>query len=256
MNYEMFQTMTKLTEKQLKMFMSKVLRDAYGNSNVNESDDYICAYGNTPICLVAHLDIVYDEEDRDEILILRDSEKKIMWSPDGLAADDRAGVLMISEIIDKCIFNKNMLPHVILTTSEETDVKGAIEVGRKLLSIWGNILYFIELDRQGHKDSVFYSCDNPDFEKYINSFGFKTAQGTYTDISFICPLWKIAGVNLSVGYYNEHSYSEMLVESHWDDTFLKVMNMLRDANRSPRWDYIPSKTPDPYYEYIINGGNK
>ena len=251
MNYQMFQTITKLTEKQLKMFMSKTLRDNYRDTNVNECDDYICVYGDIPITLVAHLDMVYDEEDRDEILILRDSEKKIMWSPDGLAADDRAGVLMISEIIDK-----GLRPNILLTTREESDLKGAVEVGKKPLSIWGNTNYFIELDRQGRKDSVFYSCDNPDFEKYINSFGFKTAEGTYTDISIICPQWKIAGVNLSVGYFYEHSAAEMLVEPYWDATFTKVMNMLQDRYNSPRWEYIPSEIPDPYYEHFMKGDNK
>ena len=257
MNYLRFETMTKLTEKQLKMFMSKTLRDIYGNNNVSESDKYLCAFGSAGVCLVAHLDMVYDEEDREDILIVRDSTKRIMWSPDGLAADDRAGVLMISEIVNKYRFDRDLLPNVILTTSEESDLSGALEVTKAWsMPIWTTTNYFIELDRRGRKDSVFYSCNNPEFEEYVNSFGFKTAEGTYTDISLICPQCKIAGVNLSVGYFNEHSSAEMLVESYWDATFEKVINMLENGRFLHRCEYIPSEIPDPYYEHFMKGDNK
>lgn len=257
MDYLKFETMTKLTEKQLKMFMSKTLRDAYGDNNIREDEKYLCAFGSAGVCLVAHLDMVYDEEDREDILIVRDPTKRIMWSPDGLAADDRAGVLMINEIVNKYKLDKDLLPNIILTTGEESDLSGALEITRRrYYPIWTTTNYFIELDRQGRKDSVFYGCNNLRFEEYVNSFGFKTAKGTYTDINIICPQCGIAGVNLSVGYFNEHSFAEMLVESYWDATFEKVISMLEDAHFQHRWEYIPSEIPDPYYEHFMKGDNE
>ena len=80
-----------------------------------------------------------------------------------------------------------------------------------------------------------------DFEKYINSFGSKTAEGTYTDISIICPNWGVAGVNLSVGYFWEHSYMEHFYGSFWYDTYRKVVRMLDDKEGYKGWKYIPKK---------------
>jgi hypothetical protein len=66
----------------------------------------------------------------------------------------------------------------------------------------------IELDRQGRDDAVFYDCDNPEFEEYITKFDFVSDWGTYSDISTIAPSWECAAVNLSIGYFDEHSYAE------------------------------------------------
>ena len=67
-----------------------------------------------------------------------------------------------------------------------------------------------QLDRRGSDECVFYDCDNPDFIKYVESFGFKEAYGSFSDISIIAPAWGVAAANLSVGYYLEHSNAEYL----------------------------------------------
>lgn len=87
--------------------------------------------------------------------------------------------------------------------------------------------YLIELDRQGSIDAVFYDCNTADFKSYISSFGFKEAQGSFSDISFLMSEWNICAVNLSIGYRDEHTYAETL---HFDDLFetvRKVKNMLK-----------------------------
>ena len=95
------------------------------------------------------------------------------------------------------------------------------------------------MDRQGYNDCVFYDCDNPDFVTYIENFGFKFDLGSFTDISFICPDWKIAGVNLSIGYYREHSLAEILFVQDLYDTISKVELMLLDRQEAPSFKYIP-----------------
>lgn len=67
-----------------------------------------------------------------------------------------------------------------------------------------------ELDRCGKDDMVFYGCNNPDFENYIEKFGFTFGWGTFSDISVIAPAWKVAAVNLSIGYVGEHMQTEIL----------------------------------------------
>ena len=98
--------------------------------------------------------------------------------------------------------------------------------------------YLIQLDRRGANDCVFYDCDNSVFKNYIESFGFITNFGSFSDISFICPAWKTAGVNLSVGYYNEHSNSEYLCVGQLFDTIEKVKLMLKDVESIEYFKYI------------------
>ena len=74
--------------------------------------------------------------------------------------------------------------------------------------------------------------------EYVESFGFNTARGSFSDISILCPAWKVAGVNLSIGYQNEHSLAEMLI-IHWMlETLDKVALMLEDAENAERYEYI------------------
>jgi hypothetical protein len=109
--------------------------------------------------------------------------------------------------------------------------------------------FIIELDRRGTNDCVFYDCANEKFVEYISSFGFTEAFGTFSDICEICPVWGVAGVNLSVGYQNEHSYGELLYIEPWFDTIEKVKKILQDSN-APRFEYIPA----PYLHGIYGWG--
>jgi hypothetical protein len=102
--------------------------------------------------------------------------------------------------------------------------------------------YIIELDRRGSNDCVFYDCENPEFTDYVEQFGFEWNFGSYTDICEFCPTWKIAGVNLSIGYRDEHSVSEVLFVGQMFSTIEKVKKMLEDAkNLEKPFEYIPSK---------------
>ena len=80
----------------------------------------------------------------------------------------------------------------------------------------------IEIDRRGSNDAVFYQCANIDFEKYIIGKGFKTAQGSFSDILLIAPKLSIAAVNLSSGYYNAHSLHEYIIRSELESTTKKI----------------------------------
>ena len=103
------------------------------------------------------------------------------------------------------------------------------------------INFLIELDRRGEKDAVYYDCDNDLFENYITQFGFTTSFGSFSDISVIAPSWKIAAVNLSVGYYHEHSASEYWCYRETHMTIKKVCAILEDAlTNNQVFEYIPA----------------
>lgn len=234
-----FKTLSALTEKEMLKALPKMLRKVGYNPIV--TNEYIYAEGDIPIALCAHMDIVGAEPPSN---LFYDTDKNVIWAGGHiLGADDRAGITAIWEIIKR----KEYKPHLIFTTGEETGAAGA-----HALAIHGNpfkeLKFIIELDRANNNDCVFYDCDNPQFEEYINSFGFETEYGTFTDISILCPSWKVAGVNLSVGYYFEHTKYEHLKFDELEETIKRVMNILSDKN-SKSYEYIPAIGMLSYYQF-------
>lgn len=221
-----------LTQENLLKVMGKYLKNKY--ETIYFTKDYIVAVGDIPVALVAHLDTVFSSPPTN---IFYDKVKNVMFSPDGLGADDRAGVYSIVQII-----KSGLRPTIILTTDEERGALGATKLISDLPTAPTNLKYIVQLDRRGINDCVFYDCDNLEFETYIENFGFKTAYGTFSDISTICPKWGIAGVNLSIGYINEHSYSELLYVGNMIATIEKVIKMLKTVDDNvPEFHYIPRK---------------
>lgn len=225
-----FEQLASLSQGSLKKVLSKFLSKHY--KKVVETDDYIFAEGDIPIALVAHMDTVFKLPPDD---IYYDERKNVMWSPDGLGADDRAGVYAIVTLI-----REGFKPHIIFTTDEEMGAIGASLLA-KLDCPFSECKYIIQLDRRGSNDCVFYDCDNQAFVDYVEQFGFEWNYGTFTDISKLCPAWKIAGVNLSVGYRDEHSTSEVLFVGQLLSTIAKVRKMLQQAETAPYFEYVPAK---------------
>jgi hypothetical protein len=203
--------------------MATYLKARYGEDKVIATKEFIIAQGDIPIGLVAHMDTVHEKPVED---LFYDREKGVLWSPQGLGADDRAGIFAIIQII-----KSGLKPHIILTTDEEYGGIGA----SALVELFDehpfeDLKYLIELDRRGTNDCVFYDCYNAEFTDYIEKFGFVENWGTFSDISILCPVWQICGVNLSVGYMNEHSYSEILCINPLFDTIKKVKVMLQQKD--------------------------
>ena len=241
-DYNLLTTILKMRQTSLYGFMSKLLLKFYKEEQIYKTDEYLLAVGTTPIMLVAHLDTVFEIPPQQ---IFYDQKQHIMWSPQGLGADDRAGIFSIIKILQK-----GYLPTVCFTTDEEIGGIGSIVLSQEIKKPFFDVKYIIELDRQGKTDCVFYGCKNEKFQQYIEGFGFTTAIGTFTDISNICPNWGIAGVNLSVGYINEHSTKELLNTADTYLTINKVCKMLDEADKAQSFEYIGS-TENPYSEAIL-----
>lgn len=221
----------------MKKFLVAYLKKHYPKNQVFYSEHYIYAIGNIPIALVAHMDTVHTKVPSQ---IFWDREQDVIWSPQGLGADDRAGIFAIMSIVAS-----GLLPHIVFTTDEEKGGIGATLLSKRT-NPFEDLRYMIELDRNGFKDCVFYDCDNQKFEEFVEKFGFETDWGSYSDICELCPSWKVAGVNLSVGYFNEHTMSEFLMPCILLETIRKVKIMLTQEE-IPYFKYIP---------YIYKNGSK
>jgi hypothetical protein len=226
-DYKLFERLVSLNQTEMKKAMAQYLKSKYTNCIFTK--EYLVAIGDIPIALVAHMDTVFKTPVSD---LYYDQKKGVMWSPQGLGADDRAGIFAILKIIQY-----GYRPSIIFTTDEEEGGTGALSltVDHSKCPI-PNLKYMIELDRRGSNDCVFYDCYNPEFIEYIESFGFCEKYGSFSDISFLMPAWKICGVNLSVGYDDEHSYSEILNIGPLYDTIKKVKIMLAEKE-IPDFEY-------------------
>lgn len=220
-HYNLFKKIASFKQHGLLEGVYSLLKKSY--KNVIKTDRYLIAVGDNPIGLVAHLDTVFPYS---PIHFYYDKEQSVIWSPEGLGADDRAGVfalLLLSQLEPK--------PTLIFLTDEECGGKGAAALVAAKKHRIKKLRFLIELDRQGHDDAVFYDCDNKAFTEYITSFGFHEEWGTFSDISIIAPAWHIAAVNLSIGYLNEHQKIETLNTAWLMETIEKVSYILQDDSK-------------------------
>ncbi len=237
-------TILQTKESALMKSMKNYLLKHYSENEVIATKDFILCQGKSPIMIVCHMDTVFKTP---PTRIFYDQKQEVMWSPEGLGADDRAGVFLVWKLVQA-----GLRPHLCLTTGEEWGGIGAEALINYLPTCPYNIKYIVELDRQGTNDCVFYNCANDEFESFIENYGFVTDFGTFTDISVICPKWGIAGVNLSVGYFHEHTFQEILHVKALLDTYKKVYKMIEESEKAPFFKYIP----DPLENFYKNFGNK
>lgn len=217
----------------------------YDSKNIAVTKDYVFARGTIPIMLVAHLDTVLTEPPKK---LFKIQGKNVICGSNGLGADDRVGVFMILEIL-----KAGLRPSVLFTTDEECGGLGADAFIAYFKRPTDDYKYIIQLDRRGENDCVFYDCQNKKFVNYIKKFGWEPAKGIFSDISIICPVWGVAGVNLSVGYINEHTPYEMLDLDIMMRNLDRVIEMLKaDLTNVPEFKYQGKRYCD-FHECVICG---
>lgn len=242
--------MKNVTLEQLLNFKTKDLQEALRKSaSISNKNSHIFLPHETKnkICLVAHIDTVLDFYESDMEIKFNLKNKKIINSM--MKADDRAGVFACLNIF----YNtpQKDRPIVLLCDKEEVGGIGAKEACKKYKKILKDVKYFIELDRRGINDCVFYQNEENYFKRYIESFGFKETFGSFSDISILCRHFRIAGVNLSIGFENEHSKHETLDIPAMHETIRKVREMVFDKSIKEQVvlpEYIPKvKNFKDYY---------
>lgn len=223
----MFEEIIKQTQEELKSYVSNKLK-GFGYKDIIKSKGFVYAKGEVPVLLVAHLDTVHTNQVR---YICYSKDRNIVMSPQGIGGDDRCGVYAILRMLSrfKC--------HVLFCEDEEVGCKGAGLFTKS--KIKPDVNFIIEFDRNGSNDSVFYDCDNEDFEKFINGFGFVTAMGSFSDISDVAPYVGAAAVNLSCGYYNPHTLHEYICMPDLNDTIAKAANIIEHSDKF--YKYIEAK---------------
>lgn len=223
----MFEKICRMSQKDLKKFVTKKLKATH--NKVIEGDGYVFAQGDFPVLLVAHLDTVHKELPKE---IFYDKQKDAVFSPQGIGGDDRCGVYMIFEVIKQ--FNCS----VLFCEDEEIGGVGADKFTKTDLAQELEFNYMIEFDRKGKNDAVFYDCDNGDFEEFITEKFYKTAWGSFSDISTLAPFFECAAVNLSCGYYNAHTTNEYVVLAEMEESIKQACRILAKTTDKDKFEYI------------------
>lgn len=198
---------------------------------------YIPGTRKDRVLLVAHADTVWDknwqqEFQNDEIQSL--SELNGFYyngNPDslcGLGADDRAGCAILYLL-------RNSGHSLLILDGEEHGQIGANFLKENYPDLYeelNNHQYALQFDR---RDKNNYKCyDIPvtkEFKKFIeNEYEYYDAgKKSRTDLVVICD--KVCGANLSVGYYHEHTQTEMLCFDEWFNTYNKTKKMLEKEQK-------------------------
>ena len=225
LDYQLLEKILRKTQPGLKQMLTDCLKKS--GYQVTAKRGYLYAPGDVPVLLMGHLDTVHPQPVQ---VVCYSENKRIAMSPQGIGGDDRAGVFMILQIIKKARC------HVLFCEDEEIGGKGAEQFAKS--GIKPQVNYLVELDRRGRNDAVFYGCANQEFIQFVEGFGFQEEFGTFSDISIIAPQLETAAVNISAGYYYEHSPRE----------YIDLVYMMKNVERVTRM----VKTECKHFRYMRN----
>ena len=227
MDINIMKKIFRATQPELKTALEKLFTDS--KRDVQVGDGYLYSKGSHPVLLVAHLDTVHKQQVN--TIMMSEDGTKIM-SLEGIGGDDRCGVIIILDILEKLDCS------VVFLEDEEIGCVGAKKFCKSGIDI-GDVNYAVEFDRKNGNDYVFYKDYNKDFEEHIKKFGFVKGNGSCSDISYIAPEFKIEAVNISCGYYNPHLWYEYVDIAEMQDITERATKMI--AETTPKFDYVEEK---------------
>lgn len=240
------------------------------NAQLNLDNVGISSYCYIPgtrkdrVVLVAHVDTVWEDERKKNMIKIAYAKKYGIFCASftndqcrvsGIGADDRAGCMALWALRDS---GHSLLlvdgeerglvgSRAIANATKESD-KTRFELMNELNETHN---FMIQFDRKNSSDLVFYDVGTDEFKKYCENScpGYKTAYGSCSDIKAICR--DICGLNISSGYYREHTTEEVLVFNEWKRTVDTVGNWLKNPLEKwkltkPVYQQYNYRTASPY----------
>ena len=185
---------------------------------------YIPGTRENAVLLVAHADTVGEE---DFAVELAEDERIIRNRRGILGADDRAGCAMLWLL-------RNTGHGLLVTDGEEYGSVGSRFLKKAFPDRFDEInsryRFMIQIDRCGSTDFKCYQVGTPEFRRYIaeKTHFSEPDRMRSTDIVHLCR--DICGVNLSCGYYREHTAAEYLEKAEWRNTLELLRNWLSEED--------------------------
>lgn len=164
-------------------------------------------------CIVAHMDTIHTFTKPRELYIEKGIIRARYISTGvacGLNADDCNGILVALQLLETFPDLK-----VCFTVEEEIGGKGADEAASNV-EFFSNVKYLIQADRHGANDLIIHTngieCASTSFIKDItplmSKYLYVEDWGTFTDVGILAGEFGISGINVSCGYYHEHTVKE------------------------------------------------
>jgi hypothetical protein len=210
----------------------------------DESFVYVPATREDAVLLVAHSDTVW--KDQPIKVGYWNGVYGSLYDKVGIGADDRAGITMLWKL-------RKTGHALLIPNGEEGGLKGSRflmrhEEWRKKVN---SHRFAIEMDRMNASDLAFYGVGSDPFKDWCESKfpGYKRVHGSSTDICALCDedLHKedcLDGVNISIGYYGQHSDMEHLKDGEWQRTLSHLHNVLTQRDiPSFKHKYVPYTPP-------------
>ena len=188
---------------------------------------YVPGKRDDRVVLVAHSDTVWDKAytGRDcrggfvcgEGIYSSESERH------GIGADDRAGCAILWLL-------RESGHSLLITDGEEHGQTGVSSIRRGYPDLFAELnahCYMIQADRRNGTDYKFYDLPvSAEFRRFVTeSTGyFDAGRFSRTDIVGLCRT--VCGVNLSVGYHDEHTPDEYLDFDEWYNSLCVIERMI------------------------------
>ena len=225
---KLFSKLCRMPQKALKAYLVKEL-------NMIEGDGYAFYEGTFPVLLTAHMDTVHVQPVQTAVIYKNKNGNDCISSPQGIGGDDRCGVYIILRILKRTEFR----PAILFCEGEEDGGIGSHQFAQScFIDDLKKLKFFIELDRGNANDLVYYYDENIDFHDWCAEVtGYKENDGSFSDISVLCPATGIAGVNISCGYYHAHTLSEYVCFPEMLATVQAVKKLLERENEVEQFEY-------------------
>lgn len=238
----------KLSQEGLMAYIKYTLK--YLNISYTEykGNIYGIRFNGEPI-FSAHMDTV-DDKDMKKELVLKNGKLSRIYGI--LGADDRAGVNIILNNIKDINF--------LFTKDEEIGCIGASSLVNNedfLSALKDNeIPACIILDRKGNSDIIgsnnFY-CEEDLENDIIKAFpSYRAAIGVYCDADVLNEV--IPCVNISIGYYNQHTMREYLQINEWEFVNKNIHNII-NATKGKKYR-LPDVSLNKYLGYSYEKNKK
>lgn len=182
--------------------------------------------------LVAHADTVWDgDAGAVQSVYVADGVVRGRNASCGIGADDRAGCAILWLL-------RESGHSLLVLDGEEYGSLAARHLRDSHPALFDELnghAYAVEVDRREDRNYKTYHLPvSREFLAFIEaSTGYRSAGNrSSTDITVLCR--DICGVNLSIGYYDEHTEEERLVLSEW----YRTLSLLEEMLRGPQKRYL------------------
>lgn len=197
---------------------------------------YIPGFQRNRVVLVAHADTFFDENYGEARIVHQIIEEDGYFKgsgPSPTGADDRAGCAMLWAL-------KDFGHSILVADGEEIGLVGSnwlMEHNPDIAKSLNSHCFMLEFDRKNGRDYKCYHVGTNEFRTFIeDNTGYTEPElRSSTDISVLCK--EITGVNLSVGYYDEHTLFERVNIGEWMHTYEIAKKLL--VQKLPRFSLLP-----------------